>query len=129
MWHSCGHYRLADHFKGKDPIVRQLFDQYVALVRQFGPVTIYAQKTRIVFQARARFAGAVTRKHWLEGALWLKRRAAHPLVYRIEKYTAHDYGHYFRLTKPEDLDEGLTALLREAYAVGCQEQSMTRPDR
>jgi hypothetical protein len=27
----------------------------------------------------------------------------------------------FRLTKPEDLDGELVALLREAYAVGCQE--------
>jgi hypothetical protein len=121
LWHSCGRYRLADHFAGKDPIVRKLFDRYVAAVRRFGPVTVYAQKSRIVFQTRARFAGAITRKRWLEGALWLKRRAEHPLFHRVERYTAHDFGHRFRLRRFEDLDEPLIALLREAYAVGCQE--------
>lgn len=76
MWHSCTRYRIADHFKGKDPVVRHLYKQYVGIVRGFGSVTVFAQKTRIVFQARVRFAGAVVRKHWLEGGLWLKRLVA-----------------------------------------------------
>jgi hypothetical protein len=74
MWHSCTRYRVDDHFTGKDPIVRKLFDRYLALVRRCGPVTVYAQKTRIVFQNRVRFAGAAPRNRWLEGRLWLKRR-------------------------------------------------------
>jgi len=121
LWHSCTRRRLADHFTGKDRLVRELYNRYVALVRTFGPVTVYAQKTRIVFQARVRFAGAATRKHWLEGGLWLKRRAAHPLFHRVEKIPPNNYVYTFRLTKPEDLDDELTALLREAYAVGCQD--------
>ena len=82
---------------------------------------MFAQKTRIVFQGRVRFAGAVVRKHWLEGGLWLKRRAEHSLFHRIEKIPPHNYIYTFRLTRPEDLDEELVALLREAYAVGRQE--------
>ena len=58
LWHSCIRLRLADHFRGKDPIVRQLFNRFRALVRG-GPVTVYAQKTWIVSQVRVRFAGAV----------------------------------------------------------------------
>jgi hypothetical protein len=50
----------------------------VAVARASGPVTVYAQKTRIVIQARVRFAGAVVRQRWLDAALWLKRRIAHP---------------------------------------------------
>jgi len=64
IWHSCGHYRLADHFRGKPPALRETFDSYVAAARRNGPVTIYAQKTRIVMQSRVRFAGAVVRKDW-----------------------------------------------------------------
>jgi hypothetical protein len=123
MWHSCTRYRIADHFTGKDPALRALYRRYVALVRSFGPVTVYAQKTRIVFQARARFAGAVVRTRWLEGALWLKRRADNPRFHRIESILQRDYIHYFRLRSPEDLDEELAGLLREAYAVGRQEYS------
>jgi len=29
MWHSCDAYPLSHHFKGKDPIVRELFDGYL----------------------------------------------------------------------------------------------------
>jgi hypothetical protein len=118
MWHSCGNYALDDHFVGKDLIVREIFDRYVKVVRQFGPVTVYAQKSRIVFQARTRFAGAMTRKRWLQGQLWLKRRAAHLRIHRIEMYTYRDFGHSFRLTRREDLDEELIALLHEAYVMG-----------
>ena len=120
MWHSCGRYSLGDHFKGKDPIVRQLFSRFRALVQKCGPVTVYAQKTRIVFQTRARFTGVATRKHWLDAAVWLKRRLEHPRFYRIELIPPGDYIHRLRLTKPSDIDRDLENVLREAYAVGCQ---------
>jgi hypothetical protein len=68
IWHSCGHYRLADHFAGK-PLLRKIFDRYVAVARTHGAVTVYAQKTRIVMQGRVRFAGAVVRKDWLDAAM------------------------------------------------------------
>ncbi len=121
MWHSCGRYRLADHFKDKDPALRRLFNHYVRTVRQFGPVTVYAQKTRITFQARVRFAGAVIRQRWVDGTLWLKRRADHPRFRRVEKIPPNNFVYTFRLTRPADLDADLVALLREAYAVGHQE--------
>lgn len=122
MSHSCSNYPLSYHFKGKDPIVRELFDRYLALVKTFGPVTVVSQKTRICFQVRVRFAGAVTRKHWLDCGLWLKRQVNHPFFYKTELYGKTDYVYRFRLTKAKDLrDSGLQRLLREAYAVGCQE--------
>lgn len=124
MWHSCSRYPLSYHFKDKEPIVRDLFDRYLALVESFGPVTVIPQQTRIAFQVRVRFAGAVTRRRWLDGALWLKRRAEHPLFYKIEMVTPHDYVHRFRLKDVKDLrDKDLKAFLREAYAVGCQEHT------
>jgi len=118
--HSCGHYAIEDHFTGKDPIVRELFDHWLNVMKQFGPVTAYALKTRIVFQAETQFAAAMTRKRWLEGYLWIRRRAEHPLIHRIEMQVFRDYGHIFRLTKPEDLDEALISLLHEAYVLGGQ---------
>lgn len=117
-YHSCGNYELADHFRGKDPQVRQLFDHLVELVEGFGPVTVYAQKTRIVFQVRTRFAAIVTRKSWLILQIWLKRQADHPLLQRIEMYTYRDYGMIFRLTRTEDIDDALENLIHEAYAIG-----------
>jgi hypothetical protein len=121
MWHSCGRYRLADHFKGKDPIVRKLFRELRALVRTFGPATVYAQKTRIVFQTRARFLGVQVRKGRLEVGLWLKRRREHPRLYRIEFYPPSDYVHRIRLAHLWEIDSELARFVKEAYKVGRQE--------
>jgi len=120
LWHSCSRHSLHEHFQGKDPKIRKLFNAYVRIVRGFGPVTVYAQKTRIVFQVRVRFAGAIVRKKWIEGGMWLKRRADHPRFHRIEVLLEKDYVHYFKITVESDLDPELTELLKEAYAIGCQ---------
>ena len=120
--HSCSRYPLSYHFKNTDTIVREIFDEYLSVVESFGPVIVIPQKTRIAFQVRVRFGGAVARKHWLDGWLWLKRRAEHPLFYKIEKFHAHDHVHSFRLKSVEDVrDKDLRRLLKEAYAVGRQE--------
>lgn len=116
MWHSCGRFRLADHFKGKPSALRATFRRLVAVARACGPVTVYAQKTRIVIQARVRFAGAVVNRTWLDAGLWLKRRVTHPRVHRTEDFGKLGYGVHFRLTAPSDIDRGLVALMREAYA-------------
>jgi hypothetical protein len=121
MWHSCIRYPMADHFRGKDPIVHQLYNRFRALVRKCGPVTVYALKTSIAFQVRVRFAGVIPRKHWLDGGFWFKRRLEHPRFYRIETPPPHDYIHRFRLTKLSEIDRELARFVREAYAVGCQE--------
>ena len=86
-----------------------------------GPVTVYAQKSRIVFMVRVRFGGAIVRKDWLEARLWLKRRAVHPALYKTESYGELGYGLHFRITRPEDIDAGLETLMRAAYRIGCQE--------
>lgn len=115
LWHSCGRYRLADHFKGKPRTLRQTFDRFAGLARACGPVTVYAQKTRIVIQARVRFAGVVVRRDWLDAGLWLKRRVEHPCLTRVESFGRLGYGHHFRLRQPADADVALARLVREAY--------------
>jgi Domain of unknown function (DUF5655) len=117
-YHSCGIYNIDDHFAGKEVVVRQIFEELTAAVEQFGPVTVYAQKTRIVLQARMRFVAIMPRKRWLTGQLWIRRQAEHPRIYRIEMFTFRDYGHMFRLLKPEDINESFMELLHEAYALG-----------
>ena len=119
-WHSCEQFQIEDHFKGKDPVVRELYDLLFNTLNEFGPVRADALKTRIVFQAETQFAAAIPRKRWLEGYVWLRRRASHPLIRRVEMQVFRDYGHIFRLTRPADLDDDLIALLHEGYMLGCQ---------
>jgi hypothetical protein len=116
LWHSCGRFSLARHFAGKPAALRAAFRRWVTIARACGPVTVYAQKTRIVLQARVRFAGAVVRSQWLDAALWLRRRVGHPRMHRIESFGRLGYGIHFRLSGPADIDARIVDLMREAYA-------------
>lgn len=116
LWHSCGRYRLKDHFVGKEPNVRRIYRRFAQIVRSCGKVTIYAQKTRIICMGTVRFAGAVARKRWLECGLWLDRKAEHPALVRTETFGRGSFGNYFRFTDPSLIDDAFIALVREAYA-------------
>jgi hypothetical protein len=111
---------LEDHFVGKDPAVRALYDRLFETLKEFGPVSAFPVKTRIIFQAEVQFAAAMPRKRWLDGYLWLRRQAAHPRIRKTEMGVFRDYGHMFRLTRSDNLDEDLVDLLHEAYILGCE---------
>ncbi len=121
LWHSCSRHTLDEHFRCKDPRLRKLFDAYVALVRRCGPITVYAQKTRIVIMNRVRFTGAIVRKDHLQSGFYLHHRLDHPRFERIEKLAPRAYLHRFRLRTLSDLDRELLELVRVAYRVGTQQ--------
>ena len=127
LWHSCTRVPLANHFVDKDAKIRVLFNHLRKLIRGCGPVTVYAQKTRIVFQGRVRFAGAMPRKHWLDAGVWLKRRITHPSLTRVEDFGRLGYGLHFRFTEMEQMDQAFVLLAHEAYAIGQQQERSRRP--
>ena len=71
--------------------------------------------------ARVRFAGAVVHSSYLDAGVWLRRRADHPRLRRIEDFGPLGCVHHFRLESAEDIDAELVALMREAYRVGTQQ--------
>lgn len=120
MSHSCGRWSIDEHFAGKSPAVRELFDALTTFVAQAGPSTCYAEKTRIVFQTRGRFMAVMPRREWLACHLWLKRRLTSPRYHRIESLADRDFVHHFRLRTPADLDAELLEHVRESWRVGSQ---------
>jgi Domain of unknown function (DUF5655) len=97
-----------------------VFDRFVEIVEGFGPVNVYAQKTGIVFQVRVRFARAMPKQRWLDGHFWLKRRASHPRLTKVEHMLRRDWIHWFRLSATDNLDRAFITLLRESYRIGEQ---------
>ena len=75
----------------------------------------------MVIQARVRFAGVAVRKQRLDASVWLKCRAKHPRLMRVEDFGRLGFGHHFRLARREDIDGDLCQLMREAYRIGEQE--------
>ncbi len=119
MWHSCGNYDFERHFDGKEPLVLDLFNRFRELVESCGEVVCYPQKTRIVFQARMRFATCQTRKkHLLCGLILPNECPDFEQLIRIEAYGPHSFGHYFKMERLGDFDDRFAELVRIAHEAG-----------
>lgn len=117
---------LDDHFRGKPPDIRKLFDAWRAYVEQFGEFTVLPQKTRICFQTRVRFAGAIIRRSFVQCSFWLTHRVANlPEMFKPIEFIPPRYHVYrFHLTDVRQLrTPGLRAMVRAAYDLGWQRQT------
>ena len=106
---------MRTHFTGVAAALYPTYRAWAATARSCGPVTIYAQKTRIVFQTRVRFAAVMVRKRHLDTHLWLRRRVDHPRLLRTESFGSLGYAVHFSLASPHDIDDALVGHMREAY--------------
>lgn len=127
IWHSCTTIELADLFARSAPGVREAFDHYVELIERCGPITVIAQKTRIVIMARVCFAGAVVRRDKLIANFALTRGIDDPRL-RVEVYSERWIAHRFDVRSPADLAiPDLPAWLCESYRdLGMQGSPMRR---
>lgn len=119
--HSCGNYKIADHFLGKSNNVRSLFDAFKRHLNDYRPITVYAQKTGIIFQKRHRFALAVPRKNWLDIALCLWQPRKHKTLRKIEYFGGRCHRHWFRVLDPIEMNKTFDKLLKESIEVGCSD--------
>ena len=118
--HACGRWTLDRHFAGKPAVVREIYDRFLAMLEEFGPVTVLPEKTRIAFQVRMSFAQLTFRRHWVLGHLVLARRVDSPLFIKVESFSPRNHAHHFRLDAPAQVDS-LKPYARDAYAVGRQD--------
>jgi hypothetical protein len=51
-----------------------IYDAFLAMLEEFGPVIVLPEKTRIAFQVRMSFAQLTVRRDWVLGHLVLARR-------------------------------------------------------
>ena len=124
--HSCGSYTVDQHFTGKSPYVTSMYEQFVALVKRCGPVTVVPAKTRIGFQVRMIFAALSVRKQSLDCHVVLSRRLESERFMRIQSLSPRNHVHYFSIKSPEDLDDEVLGWLTEAYKVGKQMHHVRR---
>jgi hypothetical protein len=120
LWHSCGKFSLESLFAHSEPHVFQLYKRLEELVRSIGPITVIPQKTRVVFQVRMRFAGAVPRKSYLLCHFIFYRRHEDPRFYEVNQYGPRSFEHLIRVEKEQDFDGEFIDWIREAYEVGEQ---------
>ncbi len=120
MWHSCGKFSLADLFARSEPQVLLIFRAFARMVRNTGPAHMIPQKTRVVFQTRMRFAGAMPRKSHLLCTFILPREVKSVRMRKILKFSPHCYLYHLPVRSVAELDNNVARWLKEAYAVGDQ---------
>lgn len=119
--HACARHQLEPHFHGKLPVIREIFDHFLATLRKNGPVIVLPERTRIAFQVRMSFAQLTPKQNWVDGHLVLARRVEAPLFTRVESFSPRNHLHAFRLVTPTDVTPELRKLMAEAYKVGEQQ--------
>ncbi len=118
-WHACVVVPLDAYFEDR-PDARACFEAIRAAIEREGPVTVTTSRTRIEFMTRVRFAGLTVRRRGVRLALWLKRDVESPRVARVEHYGPVDRGVLIDIATPDDVDDEVVALLREAREIGDQ---------
>ena len=110
-------YSVNDHFVNKDPAVRALYDQLVALLKTFGPIEEDPKKTSIHLNRNSALAGVETRKDYLLLNIKSNHAIKNPRVVRAEQVSAKRFHHKVRISSPGDFDEELKTWLEEAYSL------------
>ena len=104
-----------DHFVNKDPSVRALYDQLIALLRTFGPVQEDPKKTSIHLNRKSALAGVEARKDGLLLNIKSDHAIKSPRIEKAEQISSKRFHHKVRISSANDFDEELTSWLKEAY--------------
>jgi hypothetical protein len=108
-------YTVGDHFDGKEPGVRQVYDCVISAVRGFGEVAESPKKTSIHLDRNTGFAGISTRKNYLLLNFRTNYQIDHPRITKIEQHSARRWMHTVRLEQVADVDGELVGWLKDAY--------------
>jgi len=107
-----------------EPIVSAIYARLIERITPFGPFEVEEKKTSIHLARGTAFGGITPRK----AAIILTVRLAHGFkdgagtkatLATSERASKNRWHHDFRLEAPADVDRGLVALLKEAYALSA----------
>lgn len=121
MWHSCGPHTIDEFMAGKSEQAWAYWNRLREMVGKCGPYSTVANKTRVGFMVRVRFAGvSAVSDRGMSLSFWLKQRIDDPRFRKVEHYGGNDYGYHIRVRSLDELDDQIQHWLCMAYEVGCQ---------
>jgi hypothetical protein len=108
---------ISQHFEGKDPAVKSIYDHIIKESRKFGPMAEEPKKTSIHLVNKSAFAGVMTRKN----TLILNIKSGSPIkdkrITKSEQISASRFHQEVKLSSPDEVDSQLIRWLEEAYAI------------
>jgi hypothetical protein len=115
QWHSCETKRLDEHFRGRDPELRGVFDELVRRLRKLGPVEVDPVKTSINLTARHHFGAVTVRGNFLRLGFLSDHRIEDRRIVHVERLGPAKFGHSVVLESIGDLDRVVMDWLAAAY--------------
>ncbi len=110
---------VSDHFAGKDPNVKSVYERLLSETRKFGPVLEEPKKTSIHLVNKSAFAGVTTRKDALILNIKSSAPIQHPRFKKSERVSAGRYHQELKLTSPGEVDGLVVGWLKAAYLLSA----------
>jgi hypothetical protein len=117
QWHSCAVKGLDEHFRGRDPHLRGVFDALVSKLRKIGPVKIDPVKTSINLAAGRNFGAVTVRGTYLRVGFFAPERIIDPRIVHFERIGPGKFGHSVVLESVADIDGQLLGWFASAYSM------------
>jgi predicted transport protein len=108
---------VAAHFKGREPLVREIYDRLVDAAKQFGPVKEEPKKTSIHLARKTAFAGVATRRDALILTLKSTADIRSPRIIKRDQASANRWYLEVKLTDPKQVDKQIAAWLERAIDI------------
>lgn len=108
---------IANHFEGRSPAVRRIYDRLLEAARTFGPVAEDPKKTSIHLNRRTAFAGVATRRELLILTLKAEQDIQSARIAKHEQASARRWHLEVKLSDPTDVDSELIGWLKDAYEI------------
>lgn len=105
------------HFDGRSPEVRLVYDAVVAAARNFGPVEEDPKKTSIHLNRKSAFAGIQTRREFLIFTVKSPVKVASDRITKQEQVSANRWHVEIKLHHAADVDAEITDWLRNGYEI------------
>ena len=112
-------FTVANHFEGKELVVKQIYDDLLKALRRFGEVHEAPKQTSIHLDNASGFAGVYTRKNYILLHFRTDYPIDDPRITKREQHSARRFMHTVKLTQTSDVDEQLLKWLEDAYQLAA----------
>lgn len=108
---------VAQHFEGKQQVVRDIYDKLLAVSREWGTVEEDPKRTSIHLNRKYAFAGIATRSDHLTLTVKSASAIRSPRIRKGEQASAHRWYLDIRLDSTDQVDAELIEWLRASYLI------------
>ena len=117
QWHSCRAVAIADHFRGREPYLRTLFESLCRALSRTGPLRVDAVQSNINLVSGHHFGGVAVRRDHLRVGFLADHEIRSARISRVEKVGPRRVAHHVSVYAIKELDGELLGWLSEAQAM------------